>query len=450
MTERSVRPSGITALAVLNFIFGGFQSLNVLISLLSMGCTVTVNGVAQPRAPGTSFLFTAIDLAGAAALFIAGAAFMRVDRRGRWAANAYVLCAAAGVALRLILPMWGGGPPGFFSVMSLIYPLLVAVYANVVFRDLWRLPGVPGRAKKAGAAPKRKPIPHVILIAQASIRQALRGASGVLFILAAWGVGLLTAQILFWAASLFQMRAPQGVEPSLGLVLERINAFILPLINQLLSLAPGSAVEGWAEYLLFDRPGFLSLLFLIYGFVTPAIVSFIGSSQISSDTRFKGLRFLLLRTTRRDIYFGKLLGSSLVAALVLLVLVIATLAHVQLRVGVYELAPVMLWGLWGILAFAVISFPYVSLSLGFSGVINSGVGAFFSSIGALIGVPVLAFSLSKLWQPLGYISYLLPYRAALLMFHKSPAIVALAVLVLAGYGTAYAMAGYFIFRRRDL
>jgi hypothetical protein len=451
VTGKIVRPSGLTALAVLNFIFGGFQSIGVLFALLSTACTVTVNGVARAPSSGGGMLSIGLNLAGAAALFVAGAGFLNVDRRaGRWAANAYVACAVAGILVRFLLP-GAAGSSGVFSVISLIYPLLLVLYTNIVFRDLWRLPRKSARDRTtSGETGSGRRIPHVLLIANASIRQALRGASGVLFILSVWAAGLLAAQILFWPVTLLQAQARPGTVLSAREVLEQLNTFLLPLLSRLLAAAPGHASETWAEYLLVGRPGFLSLLFLVYSFLTPVIVAFVGSSQIASDTRNKGLRFLLLRTTRRDIFFGKLLGSAAVAAMALLALILAAIAHLQLRIAVYSLGPVIVWGLWGAAAFAILAFPYVSLSLAFSGIIDSGAGAFFSCMGAMVGIPVLGLALARLWQPLGAIAYVMPYRVALLLFSKSPGIVALSALALAGYAAAYAALGYFLFRRRDL
>jgi hypothetical protein len=446
-----MRPSGLTALAILNFVFGGFQSIGVLVSLASLGCTVTANGTVVRAAPtAAALIFIGLDLLAAASLFVAGAGFIRVHRHvGRWAANAYVLFAAAAIIGRL-LPFAGGqGSPALFAVLSLFYPLLVALYANVVFRDLWRSPKKAAVPLPAGT--RGREVPHVLLIAQSSIRQVLRSASGVLFILGVWGAGLLAAQILFVPVSLIQAQAvAQGAQMSLGDIMRSLNAFLLPLLTQLLAAAPGGATEGWPEYLLLERPGFLSLLFLIFSFVVPAIVAFIGSGRISSDTRSKGLRFLLLRTTRGELFSGKLMGSMIVAAMALLALVLGTVAHLQLRIALYDLTPVVLWGLWGLAAFVILAFPYMSLSLAFSGMIDSPVGAFFSTVGVMAGIPALGIALTRVWAPLGYIAYAVPYRVALLLFHKSPLIVGIAALAVVGYGCIYAVLGYLVFKRRDL
>ncbi len=454
MTEKTIRPTGLTALAIINFILGGFQVLGVLIALLSSSCTVTVNGAVRQAPAVGSIVFAGADLLCAVALFVSGAGFITVNRvTGRWGANAYVVLAAAGIACRLIFPEFSGSSGGF-SVLSLIYPLMLVLYTNVVFRDLWR--GARAGAAAAGAAASGSPagtrrIPHILLIGQASVRQALRGASGVIFTLVVWSAGLAAAQILFLPVSFLQSQAAaQGAIMSAGEIMERLNTLLLPMLSGLLKSAPGSGTEEWAQYLLVERPGLLSLLFLIYSFLTPAIVAFIGSSQISSDTRNKGLRFLLLRTTRRDIFFGKLAGSFLAAAIVLIVLVMATVAQLQARIAVYDFGPVLLWGLWGTAAFALIALPYIALSISFSGLIDSAAGAFFSCAGVMAGIPILAGALARLWEPLSWISYLMPYRVAFLLFHQSAGLKAAGAAALAGYAAVYAALGYLVFRRRDL
>ncbi|MFW5768856.1 MAG: hypothetical protein ACOCYA_02260, partial [Spirochaetota bacterium] len=127
--SRTLRPSGLTVLGILQLVFGGFQILGVLFSLLSFGCTIQVQGeaIAEP---------TVVKMAGilfntgiAAALVVSGIGSLKVrSAGGRWGANLYVLLVAARTVVLTLLGGGLGGGVSMFTIASLVYPVLVLFF----------------------------------------------------------------------------------------------------------------------------------------------------------------------------------------------------------------------------------------------------------------------------------------------------------------------------------
>lgn len=150
------RPGGLTALAVVNFIFGGLSVLGVL---GYVGVMFLVNNpeIAQGAAgaPGGSaaqqaqlealremgqgvFLFLTICSVVSAALYIAsGVGYLKLKRfLGRQLGNITALLSivvSVGSAM-FMAPQLGGGF-NLTTVIGLIYPLLTLFFLNVTFKD---------------------------------------------------------------------------------------------------------------------------------------------------------------------------------------------------------------------------------------------------------------------------------------------------------------------------
>jgi hypothetical protein len=133
MDETSRRPGGLTALAVLNFVFGGFGALGLLFWL-------AVLGVAQMRTDVTSQLRGAaqwllwvmflVNVANVILLIASGVGYLRMKRFGRTLGTVYGILSLVytGVVLAS-LEM----PFGFQHMIGLVYPLLTLILVNTTF-----------------------------------------------------------------------------------------------------------------------------------------------------------------------------------------------------------------------------------------------------------------------------------------------------------------------------
>ena len=133
-----MRPSGLTALAVFNFIFGGLGAITSLIGLATVGLMRTtmaeqskITGEPVP-AEGLLYGTILISMVTAGLLIASGVGYIGLRRfAGRILGNAYAVAALAGITLELALM------PVAFTISGLIgfvYPLITLFLLNVIFR----------------------------------------------------------------------------------------------------------------------------------------------------------------------------------------------------------------------------------------------------------------------------------------------------------------------------
>jgi ABC-type transport system involved in multi-copper enzyme maturation permease subunit len=481
--KKVLRPGGLTVFAVCNFAFGGFQAFGVLFSFLSLGCTLQIQGFEESVSIHYRLVSIFLQAGTAVFLILSGAGSLKVKNvTGRWFANVYVVLAVIRVLLRFL---WGGkGADDFsmFTIIGLIYPLLVLVFYNAVFRDVWK-PLSIGTGPPSAEAEEGEKVPQTLLIAWQGIKQVLRSPAGVVLCLTFMIVGLFTAQLLLFPIEFVGKQGERmGIEMDRETTMEQIESAIVPLLGRILKRVtnepveerggagqflpleeqeppvpgeeenqPGGAdAEQWAYYLVRNKPAFLSVLFLIFCLILPSIVIFSGFNQIAADTKNKGLRYILMRTNRQSIYFGKYLSSIAVTVMLLVILFISIIFYVRVKLNIYPLYTTLSWGLRALLSFTAIALPYIAISLAFSGMINSGAGALGASLGVLILLPLLARLVGAAWEPLNLIHLALPYKVSFFLFHPKAGYVALSLLGLFGYTGAYLFLGFLYFRRRDL
>ena len=369
-----------------------------------------------------------------------------------------------------------------FSIISLIYPLLILFFYNIVFRDIWNIDAYKvNRSVPPPTAEEIRPAPHIPLIAGQSIKQTLRSPAGVIMVIVIMFIGLFTAQLLLLPIEFVGNQAGQmGMEMDRENAVEQIESTAVPLLGRILKRVTGEPVEKggglgallqpqlqppsmelqeegaildadtWAFFLIRRKPAFLSVLFLLFCMIIPSIVIFSSFNQISGDAKSRGLRYILMRTDRQSLFLGKLIGSIAVTCLFILVLLISILLYVRIKLDLYAVYSLLQWGVRGLLGFAVISIPYITLALTFSGLIDSGAGALGASLGVLIIVPLLGRLFNSIWEPLQFISLLLPYKLSFFIFHPEGWVVFLAVIGLLGYTVLYGFLGLLYFKRRDV
>jgi hypothetical protein len=135
------RPGGLTALAVINFIFGGFGVLGVLVMLAAVGllAVATVHdqhGQAQPvkhLLEGGMLILTAVMAVNIFLLIGSGVGYLQQKRiLGRYVGNTYAVLSLGATLAGLTLMHQTFG---ISSMIGMVYPLLTLYLLNVVFRD---------------------------------------------------------------------------------------------------------------------------------------------------------------------------------------------------------------------------------------------------------------------------------------------------------------------------
>ncbi len=329
---------------------------------------------------------------------------------------------------------------------------------------------------------------HLGLISLHWTRYAVRGGAGLTFLIIALLFGLGVAQgILTPVEMLMAQEKRQGRETSR----EEIVAIIVdsgrpvarwalgggsgddeaaaattgpgqpsppgPMMEQPAPDAPASAgppadppADPWTTFLLDDRPALLSAVFLILVFGMPLLIPFLAFNQISGDVQSRGLRYVLLRTERAGIFFGRFLGTAIFSTLVMAFIVATITFYVGVKINIYSAGPLAAWGLHGFLALAILMLPYIAVCSWISASVDS---PFFSLVLANLvigGVVLFAFLASLQWKPAAYLKYALPWGVQNHLFHPELTHSLGAALACLGYTVVFLLLGYHRFETRDL
>jgi hypothetical protein len=143
----SKRPGGLTALAVLNFVFTGFGLLSLLaiLAMLKFADAAMATADEKDRAAIAAFgelgmgswaLIVASGLVTSALLLVAGIGYLKMRRWGRTAGNLYAaLSIATAIISALLMPKALGGGFNLMSLVGLVYPVLTGILLNTTFKD---------------------------------------------------------------------------------------------------------------------------------------------------------------------------------------------------------------------------------------------------------------------------------------------------------------------------
>ena len=126
------RPGGLTALAVLNFVFGGFGVLAVLAAAAVLGAVNDLTDGAVAQGMGSEMFLFVLTALSAALLIVSGIGYLLQKRvLGRYMGSFYGITSLANNGLSLA----GGTELSVFTIVGLIYPVLTLIMVNTTFKD---------------------------------------------------------------------------------------------------------------------------------------------------------------------------------------------------------------------------------------------------------------------------------------------------------------------------
>lgn len=149
MEEEVKRPGGLTAMAVINFIFGGLGIISSAFSFLSMRMMGNVATDGMPEAakvkiealqridPSLFTIMIGMGIISALLLLLSGIGYLKQKRvLGRIVGNVYGFYAIIGVIVStLIMPKALTGGFGVMSFIGIIYPTLTLILLDTVFKN---------------------------------------------------------------------------------------------------------------------------------------------------------------------------------------------------------------------------------------------------------------------------------------------------------------------------
>jgi hypothetical protein len=131
----SKRPGGLTALAVLNFVFGGLGAIFLLGLIALITAADKVSGGEVSKAPGAGQVYLVIALAVVSVILMITAGVGYIQQKkflGKTLGNAYGVLALGRTALEIALLDAGFGVG---TIIGLIYPVLTLILLNTTFKD---------------------------------------------------------------------------------------------------------------------------------------------------------------------------------------------------------------------------------------------------------------------------------------------------------------------------
>jgi ABC-type transport system involved in multi-copper enzyme maturation permease subunit len=308
---------------------------------------------------------------------------------------------------------------------------------------------------------------HIWLIGLHWCRHAVRSGAGLVYLLIALIFGLSVAQVIIMPVEQLMTaqerqtgkRDLEAVRRTIIDVGRPVTRFVLGLksMEDLAreSAAPeppgnGGKLDSWTRFLLEDRPALLSIIFLVLVFGMPFAISFLAFNQVTGDIQSHGLRYLLLRTERGNIFFGRFLGTAAFSTGVMAVIVATITLYLGLRVRIYPATALAVWAAHGFVALALLMVPYIAVC----SIVSVSVDSPFLSlvVAKLIigGVLLLAVLGGLKWEAAKYVKYALPWGWQNYLLHPDPGRWLAAGLACLLYTALFLMLGYARFETRDL
>lgn len=214
------------------------------------------------------------------------------------------------------------------------------------------------------------------------------------------------------------------------------------------------ADEAQAAYLVRGNPALLSTTFILLLFLIPVVTCFGAFNQTAGDIGSRGLRYVLLRTERTNIYLGRFLGSAVFSGLTMVLLVVVLAVYIQFKLRVYAAPALWWWTLQGWIAIYVLGLAYVALCSLVSALMDSAFAALAISVLLVIFPPALLAIAASMLRARGvdvdWLSRLLPWGWKYDLLSHDPGTRLLAFGVVLAFGAVFLLLGLRIFRKRDL
>jgi ABC-type transport system involved in multi-copper enzyme maturation permease subunit len=219
--------------------------------------------------------------------------------------------------------------------------------------------------------------------------------------------------------------------------------------------APGerqkdSNFDPWTSFLLEEKPALLSAIFLVLLFGMPFVISFLAYNQVSGDIQSHGLRYLLLRTERSNIYFGRFFGTVVFSTVVIAIIIATITLYLGAKTRIYPAMALIGWAAWGFLALSILMVPYIAVCSMISAAVDSPFLSLVMAKVIIAGTLLLALGGSIAWKPAKHLLYVLPWGWQSHLLHPSPAHWLSAALACLVYAAAFLTAGYYRFEKRDI
>ncbi len=295
---------------------------------------------------------------------------------------------------------------------------------------------------------------HLNLIAKHSLRHGIRGGAGLVSIALTLLIGLFLAQCAVGPLERVDKFDQQFDRAGLDndqrdYAKKKANEQIVKLAVQAMKWATDPS-ETQLEYLTEEKPAMVSVLLVLLFFATPLFACLGGFNQTAGDIGSKGLRFLLFRTERGNIFWGRFLGTLAFTALVNLLLFLILGIYMAAKIKVHPAGDMLLWMGQGYLRMMIFTLPYVALCAWISSAMESAFGALAISLLVAFFVPLFLGVAGGIEDAVKYAQFITPWGFKYWLLEPMGAKFFGGIAVMLGFSALFLWLGHRNFNRRDL
>ncbi|HTR52690.1 MAG TPA: hypothetical protein VMJ10_18375 [Kofleriaceae bacterium] len=285
---------------------------------------------------------------------------------------------------------------------------------------------------------------HLKLVAGSYLRTSLRSGAGVIFLVLSMIVGLLLAGIAVFPIETLQMAAKNGQSAEMAFN-EAVAKFGPGVIS-----AFTNASDETSRYWLTDQPALMSVFLIMMLAFLPFLASLAGFNQTSGDISSKGLRYLLLRTERANIFLGRLIATYVFTLSVITVIIAVVALYTVIKVPYYGTGATLWWLARGWFACAVFLLPWVALAAWVSCMLEFPfLSLLVMELGLVLWI-VIVYVMTKNLEELHYAAYATPWGYKFWLLDPNPGKMLGGIAVMLGFTGVFTWAGLRKFDRRDL
>lgn len=292
---------------------------------------------------------------------------------------------------------------------------------------------------------KRFSLKHTWTIAKYHMRFSLRSGGGIVFLF----MSVLSA-IVVAAIFITPVEAIVGVEGANNL------GGTVDIIKEISGSSVAQNAVNWlldskdqGKYLLSEKPALLSCIMLVLLMLLPYLVCFGAFNQTTSDIANKGLRFLLLRTERVNIYLGRFLGTVIFSFTTVVLSMMMLVLYIQFKLGIYTGVDLWLWSIQGGLSYFMLSLPFVALCAWVSSVFESPFGSLLVCM-MMVGLPVIFLKILNRYVEIDSLDKFWPTGWKFGILHSELSNVIMSIGALLIFTVVFLLLGLRGFQKRDL
>ncbi len=298
---------------------------------------------------------------------------------------------------------------------------------------------------------------HLSLIARHSLRHGIRGGAGLVSIALTLLIGLFLAQCAVGPLENVDKRvdfAADRAGPNIdndtrSAAKRQANDQIVKIAVQGMKFAMDPSEEQ-LDYLTEDKPAMVSVMLVLLFLATPLFACLGGFNQTAGDIGTKGLRFLLFRTERSNIFWGRFFGTLGFTALVNLLLFAILTIYMVAKLNVHPKGDMVMWMLQGYFRMLLFTLPYVALCAWISSAMDSAFASLAISLLVAFFLPLFLGVGGSFEEAVKYGQYVTPWGFKYWLLEPLGAKLFGGIAAMGGFTALFLFLGHRNFTRRDL